>query len=220
MTAQHSPDNASEIISRGADILGIHIDRERTALMVRYIALILEWRRRISLTSLTRAVDIAALHFVDALSVFRVLPRGSSANIIDVGTGAGFPGLVLRIADDSLNVTVMDRDARKIVFLKHVVHELGLTGVTFLNVDLDRVTSHPPDSLFDVAISRAFSSDPLVLDSFASLLKSDGRLIRMAGPSSLDKDISLDRFIEVDRWEGILPFVERFRGVIVYRRIS
>ncbi|MCA1960674.1 MAG: 16S rRNA (guanine(527)-N(7))-methyltransferase RsmG [Desulfomonile sp.] len=208
-----------EIISKGADLLGIHIDRRCAALMVRYIALIIEWRCRISLTSLTRAADIAALHFVDALTIFKMLPLGSAANIIDVGTGAGFPGLVLRIADDSLSVALMDRDARKIVFLKHVVHELGLSRVTFLNTDLDRLVSDPPAPPFDIAVSRAFSSNPLVLDSFAALLKRDGILIRMAGPSSLDKDFSLTRFVETGRWEGILPFVERFRRVIVYRRV-
>lgn len=220
MKAQPPRGDASAIISRGADILGIHIDRNQLALMVRYIQIIMKWQCRLSLTSLTEPADMATLLFLDALTVFKVLPAGTRAHIIDIGTGAGFPGLVLRIVDASVDVTLVDRDPRKIVFLKHVVHELKLTGVKFLNTALDDLVKRPLELRFDVAVSRAFSSDPKVLDSLASLLWDDGTLIRMAGPSSLAKDFSLNRFAELVRWEGTLPLVSRYRRVIAYRRIS
>lgn len=219
MKAPYLPDDASEIISLGADMLGIHIDRDQTALMQRYIVLLTGWRRKSTLTSLTRAVEIAALHFLDALTVFKVLPRGTGINLIDVGTGAGFPGLVLRIADDSLDLSLMDKDARKIVFLKHVVHELALTNVNFLNMPVHGLLSEPSSPTYDAVVSRAFSSDRKVLHSLARLLAREGMLIRMAGPSSHGEDFALDRLTEVARWEGWLPFVSRFRRVIAYRRV-
>lgn len=186
--------------------------------MLRHLGLVRQWGARINLTSLTSPSDIAIYHFLDSLTVFKVLPQPEGLSILDVGTGAGFPGLVLRTANPRLAVTLLDKNPRKIVFLKQVVRDLALDGVAFMNRTLNELREDESVPKFDVIVSRAFTSNPAILDLFASLLHPEGAMVRMAGPSSITKECSLNNFREEALWEGVLPFTDRFRRVFRYSR--
>ncbi len=179
-----------------------------------------EWGTRIDLTSLTEDHEIAILHFVDSITVLKVIPDHSGTRVLDIGTGAGFPGLVLNTVLPSIHVTLMDRDPRKIVFLKHAVKELGLSRVSFLNTDLNSLLDSPPCPGFDVVVSRAFSSDPDLLNRLRVLIREEGYLIQMAGPATAEQDTDLTGFRQAASWAGILPFSDRFRRVILYKKVS
>jgi 16S rRNA (guanine527-N7)-methyltransferase len=211
-----SPDPAL-IIAEGAKQLGLTVTNEAVSKMMRHMRLIKEWNKKVNLTALTDFADMAVRHFLDSLTVFKVLPR-RDMRILDVGTGAGFPGLVLRTVDPSLKLTLLDRDTKKIVFLKHVAHELDLPGIDFLNIRLQDLFNRPP--LFDLVISRAFSSETPILDEFHRLLPNTGYMIRMAGPASLDERLRFDHFTESSIWEGELHFSDCFRRVILYTKSS
>jgi len=185
--------------------------------LVRHLELIREWNRKINLTALRDLRDMAVYHVLDSLTVFKVL-FFSKIRMLDIGTGGGFPGLVLRIVDNDLNITLLDRDTKKIVFLKYAAHELGLERIRFLNFRIADLIHSPV--LFDVVISRAFSSDVDVLGSLHQLLSTGGYLIRMAGPAPLHADFFPEHFVEWDRWEGHLPFSDSFRRVILYKKTS
>lgn len=206
----------ARILIDGANRLGLTLLDQTASKMMHHMALVKDWNKRTNLTALSNPRDMAVFHFLDSVSVFTVLPQGD-LRVLDVGTGAGFPGLVLRIVKPSLRLTLLDRDARKIVFLKHAAHELDLTGIQFLNLRLETLLNRPP--IFDIVISRAFSSDVSVMDSFHVLLPEGGHVIRMAGPASLHEDLTLDHFVKARQWEGILPFSDSFRRVILYRKI-
>ncbi len=186
--------------------------------MLQHLDLVRQWNSRINLTSLTSSVDIAVFHFLDSLTVFKVLPITEPFTILDVGTGAGFPGLVLRMANPRLSVTLLEKNTRKIVFLKQVAHDLKLDGVTFMNRTLDSLIQDEQVPKFDVIVSRAFTSKPAVLDLFASLLPPGGVMVRMAGPASVTEECSLENFREEDLWEGSLPYSDHFRRVFRYSR--
>jgi len=128
--------------------------------------------------------------------------------------------MLMSIADSTLEVTLMDRNARKIVFLKYAVKQLKLARVRFLNAALRDLFVAPASTRFEVIVSRAFSSDPALVDNFASLLSPGGCLIRMAGPASLKEEFHLKNFCQEDLWEGTLPFSNRFRRVMRYRKKS
>jgi 16S rRNA (guanine527-N7)-methyltransferase len=211
------PSNPAIIISEGAKRLGLIVNDDAVAKMLLHMRLIREWNRKVNLTALTDVSEMAVLHFLDSLTVFKVLPR-KDLRILDVGTGAGFPGFVLRTVEPSLKLTLLDRDTKKIVFLKLAARELDLLGIDFLNKRLEDLFDRP--SAFDLVISRAFSSDLSVLVGFHRLLPEAGYMIRMAGPSSLDEDLQLDHFMLSDMWEGKLPFSDSFRRVILYRKES
>lgn len=201
------------IIREGAHILDIELDSQAIDRMLRHMELILEWRKHVNLTALTDRAEIAILHFLDSLTVFKVIPK-RDLHLLDVGTGAGFPGLVLRIVEENLKLSLLDRDPKKIVFLKHAARDLGLGGIQFLNISVQKLLKSP--QTFDGIISRAFSSDPKILDQFHLLLPVGGYLIQMSGPAFANISGNLPHFLEQHVWQGILPFSQHFRKVILY----
>ena len=210
--------HTSRIIVEGSEMLGVPLDDGALTAMLAYLDMVRQWNARINLTSLTSAADIAVYHFLDSLTVFKVLPEPENLSILDVGTGAGFPGMVLRMANSRLAVTLLDRDPRKIVFLKHVVRDLALDGLGLMNRTLDNLIHDTSAPKFDVIVSRAFTSKPPILDLFASVLHPDGVMVRMAGPRSVTEACSLANFRQEALWEGVLPYSDRFRRVFRYSK--
>lgn len=217
MKPQHRLTDPGRIIVEGAKQLGITVTDDAISKMLRHMRLIKEWNRRVNLTAVTDFSEMAVLHFLDSLTVFKVLPR-RDLRMLDVGTGAGFPGLVLRALNASLRLTLLDRDIKKIVFLKHTARELDLPGIDFLNMRVENLFDR--QLTFDLVISRAFASDLSVLDNFHKLLPDVGYMIRMAGPASLGEDLELDHFTQSAIWQGHLPFSDNFRRVILYTKKS
>jgi 16S rRNA (guanine527-N7)-methyltransferase len=204
-----------ELIVQGCRILDIPLLDSAAHKMIHHMELVKNWGAKINLTAIKDPREMAILHFLDSLTVFKVIPVGSQLNILDIGSGGGFPGLVLRMADETLHVTLLDRDPKKIVFLKYAARALNLTGVDFMNRSLKNLLAHPSSGLFDRIVSRGFSSNITVLDGLYSLLAPNGRLIIMTGPAS--KKLALKNFRLAVFWEGILPFSNRFRKVLLYQ---
>lgn len=216
MIQQLDKSDPGYVISEGCRLLQIPLETGAVETMLKYIDLLLQWRKRARLTALNDPVRIAVFHFLDSLAVFKVLPHHYGLQVLDIGTGAGFPGMVMSIANPRLEVTLMDRDPRKIVFLKYVSKELGISGVGFLNAPLRDLLVMPAPISFQVIVSRAFSSDPALMDRLCCLVSTGGSLIRMAGPGSLKEDFHLKNFQQNAVWEGNLPFSNRFRRVLQY----
>ena len=219
MTLLSQPPDPVEIIRQGSRLLEISVTNEAVSKMMRHMELLMEWGSRVNLTALNNPRDIAVFHFLDSLTVFKVVPQGIALRVLDVGSGAGFPGIVMRSADESINLSVIDRNPKKIVFLKHVARELNLTGVRFLNSLVQDFMDSSPEQ-FDVVVSRAFASDPHLMDTLHHLLAPGGSLVRMAGPASGGKEFPLHHFRESFRWEGSLPFSDRLRSVLRYTKIA
>ena len=203
------------LIKESCDILGIQLPDTRTRMIVQHLLMLVQWRDRVNLTSVKNPLDIALLHFVDSLTVFKVISMGSGLSVLDIGSGGGFPGMVLKVADPSMRIALMDKDPKKIVFLKYVARELGLTDIVFFQTIVAELAESPRSHTFDVVVSRAFSSDPSVLDSLSAFLQPGGALVRMAGPSDTSP-IELPSFQIEQVWEGCLPFSTNFRRVYRY----
>jgi 16S rRNA (guanine527-N7)-methyltransferase len=216
MTRQKNlPSDPYNLIVDGCRILNIPLNNEAAEKMIHHMDLIRSWGTRINLTAVTEPREMAILHFLDSLTVFKVIPLGSGLRILDIGSGAGFPGLVLQTADETLQVTLLDRDPKKTVFLKHAARALNLTRIGFINQRLDNLLDNPSDWSFDCIVSRGFSSSVAVLDRLHLLLPQTGFLITMAGPSS--ESFLLRNFYLIESWEGTLPFSNRFRRVSLHR---
>ena len=134
------------------------LGEEKEILFQRYFQELVEWNRVVNLTAIVDPNEVAAKHFLDSLSVARVTPDEALAggNLVDVGSGAGFPGLPLKIAWPGLNVTLVDSVGKKAAFLRHVVDALGLEGV---EVEVGRAEALAHEARlregFDVVASRA-----------------------------------------------------------------
>lgn len=207
-----------ELIIRGSRLLGIPLPDRAVHTMLRHMELLQVWGTKVNLTALKKSREIAVLHFLDSLTVFKVIPDIEDLKILDIGTGAGFPGIVLRTARETLRLTLLDRDAKKIVFLKRLAHELGLEGIAYINSDLKDFVENPGSTRFDIAVSRAFSSNPTIIDSVHPLLVPRGGVVLMGGPSFKPKDFQLSHFRMSNSWEGVLPYSDRVRKVYLYTK--
>jgi 16S rRNA (guanine527-N7)-methyltransferase len=218
MTAQRREIDPFVIVREGALILEIPIDDEAVAKTVRHLEILNQWRDRVNLTSLKDMAEMAVLHVLDSLTVFKVVPRGAGLRVLDVGSGAGFPGVVMAVADNSMKVTLMDGDPAKIVFLKHLSQHLELKQVAFLNKRLEKLLALDEPSTFDLVVTRAFSSKPSVIQSLSAFVSRGGSLVRMIGPSSVEDGLIFNDLQQCADWEGTLPFSSHFRRVVRYRR--
>src|SRR5512133_1632453 len=117
--------------------LQVEIDAETEARLLRYLDELLHWNRSINLTAIANREEAIEKHLVDALTVLPWL--GPAARLLDLGSGAGLPGLALKIARPGLQLTSVDAVAKKITFQRHVIRLLGLTGVEALHGRLEEL---------------------------------------------------------------------------------
>lgn len=150
-----------ELLKAGATALGIRLSPTQTEQFHRYYEALCDWNTRVNLTSVTGWREVQATHFLDSLTVSLAVPRSSlaSGRFVDVGSGAGFPGIPLKIAFPGLSATLIDSTAKKTAFLCNLKETLGLSDV---DVHAGRAESlaHDPQlrEAFDFALIRAVAS--------------------------------------------------------------
>jgi 16S rRNA (guanine527-N7)-methyltransferase len=140
-----------------------------------YLALLVKWNRVYNLTGVRDEAKLVTHHVLDCLAVVEHLPPG---NVVDVGSGAGLPGIPIAIACPDRSVTLVDSNQKKTAFLKQAIAELGLSHA---NVVSERVEAHRPTTLFKIVISRAFSDLASFVKLAGHLCAAEGVLIAMKG---------------------------------------
>ena len=145
--------------TKDLESLGIYLTGSQIDQFLRYYELLIEKNRVINLTAITDYEDVLKKHFVDSISLAKAMDLTKSLNIIDIGTGAGFPGLALKIAFPDLKVTLLDSLNKRIYFLNEVINELGLDGVETIHGRAEDFAR--PGKLresFDLCVSRAVAN--------------------------------------------------------------
>ena len=141
---------------KDAESMGISLSEEQIGQFLRYYEMLVEWNGRMNLTAITEYKDVLKKHFVDSLSLIKVFDLRQGCSLIDVGTGAGFPGLALKIAFPGLKVTLLDSLNKRIQFLEAVIGELGIRGAETVH---GRAEDSARDGRFresfDLCVSRA-----------------------------------------------------------------
>lgn len=140
-----------------------------------YLDLLCRWNKAYNLTAIRAIEDMIPLHFVDSLSI---IPCLKGKRILDVGTGAGFPGLPLAICLEDLEFNLLETNGKRVRFLETVVHELGLNNVKIIKA---RVEAYQDAQGFDTICSRAFSHLKTLIDLTQHLLAKDGLWTAMKG---------------------------------------
>lgn len=147
-----------EVLLKGARRLGLDLEENQIALFHRYLQELVEWNKKINLTAIVEPREVQAKHFLDSLTVSLAIPREvmSQGTLVDVGSGAGFPGLPLKILWPGLRVTLVESVGKKAAFLRHLVEALELEGVEVRNQRAESLAQDPRfRETFDVAVSRA-----------------------------------------------------------------
>lgn len=159
-----------------ANCIGIEISQENAKQFYKYMKLLLEWNEKMNLTAITDPEEIILKHFVDSLTI---MPYLSNANtILDVGTGAGFPGLPLKILEDNKEFTLLDSLNKRITFLQTVISELELKNVQAIHGRAEEYISQKRES-YDIVTSRAVAKLNVLIEYMLPFVKVGGRCICM-----------------------------------------
>jgi 16S rRNA (guanine527-N7)-methyltransferase len=168
-------------LAEGAVALGVPLDAGQLARFARYRELLLDWNTRINLTAITDPAEVVTRHFLDSLTFVLAFPpeaRTVPRSLLDVGAGAGFPGLPLAIALPSWHVTLLEATAKKVRFLEAVIAELGLPNATTLTGRAEELGRQPRfRAAFDAVTARAVAALPTLLEYCCPFARVGGTIV-------------------------------------------
>ena len=164
-------------------LAALNLPVEGIPALVRYGDLLIETNKVMNLTAITDPEDVATLHFLDSAALL-TLESFSGKSVVDVGTGAGFPGIVTKIYKPDLELTLMEPTGKRVDFLRYACAELGLTGVEFAKERAEEAARKIWREQFDVASARAVAALPVLCEYCLPLVKVGGRFIAMKGPEA------------------------------------
>ena len=160
--------------------IDIGFNEEQIEKFYKYMQLLLEWNEKINLTAITDPKEIILKHFIDSLTILKYIKKG--AKVIDVGTGAGFPGIPLKILRDDINLTLLDSLNKRINFLKLVIDELKLKNVDTIHGRAEKIGKNKRyRESFDISFSRAVANLSTLSEYLIPLVKIGGISISMKG---------------------------------------
>lgn len=174
-----------DILTQGLREMGLTPPQGAVDRLCRYAELLLEQNQVMNLTAITQPEQVARLHFLDSAAVLAHCGLLAGKSLVDVGTGAGFPGLVLKILEPSLTLTLVDSLGKRVNWLGDVCKALCLDGVRCLHARAEELALEPEfrDS-FDVATSRAVAAFPLLCELCLPYVKVGGRFVAMKSVES------------------------------------
>ena len=203
-----------ELLDRGLAQLGLDIPEHIRKLLLRYVALLAKWNQTYNLTAVREPEKMVGHHLLDSLAV---LPYVKCSSMVDVGTGAGLPGVPLAITQPTCEVVLLDSSHKKASFLRQVVMELMLTNIS---VRCERVETLGSEQ-YDVVISRAFAEVGEFLQLAGALCAPKGTIVAMKGiyPYEELREIKLpfklDEVVKLD-----VPNVEGDRHLVLISRVT
>ena len=158
--------------------LGISLNEKQIEQFITYFEMLVEWNEFMNLTAITEYEDVMKKHFVDSISLIKAYDVSKNVTVIDIGTGAGFPGLALKIAYPNLKITLLDSLNKRIKFLDEVITELGLTGIDTIHGRAEDFAK--PDKLrekYDLCVSRAVANMSTLAEFCLPFVKVGGQFI-------------------------------------------
>lgn len=167
--------------SETEQLLGISLSEIHLNKLETFASELLQWNQKFNLTAITGPQQVRQKHFLDSISCMAVLPP-QPGKVIDVGTGAGFPGVVLRVLDPSIQLTLADSVAKKTRFLSHIVQVLDLDGVEVLTARAEELGQDEVHrGTYDWAVARALAPMPTLLEYLLPLVRVGGHVLAQKG---------------------------------------
>ncbi len=168
------------------ELLGLELTPEIQRAFSLYADHLLAWNKNINLTAITDPEAIEMRHFLDSLTVIRAVPLQRGLRVIDVGSGAGFPGLPLRLVYPHIELTLLEATAKKAAFLEHIVKLLKLTNVHVLNARAEDAGQDAASrEQYDLALARAVAQMPVLVEYMLPLCRVGGRCVALKGENAV-----------------------------------
>ena len=198
--------------------IGINLTEEQLSQLDKFYHLMLEWNEKINLTRITAEKEVYLKHFYDSLTLNKVIDLKNVNTICDVGTGAGFPGVVLKIVFPNLRITLIDSLLKRVNYLNEIIQELKLQ-------DIEAIHSRGEDykGEFDVVTSRAVANIERLVDYTMHLVSKNGVFVAMKG--NIDKELTESvakklnkkyRIIKIEKFT--LPIENSERSLVVIKK--
>ncbi|MVX66873.1 16S rRNA (guanine(527)-N(7))-methyltransferase RsmG [Clostridium chromiireducens] len=181
--------NFYDLMSKSSEEVGLQLSKEQYEKFIDYMKLLQEWNEKINLTAITEDEEIIKKHFIDSIKAFKRKEFKNAANLIDVGTGAGFPGLPIAIMKNDIKITLLDSLNKRVNFLNNVVTKLGLSNVETIHSRAeDGARNNQLREKFDIATSRAVANMSVLSELCLPYVRVGGNFIALKGPS-VDQEI-------------------------------
>ena len=177
----------TKIFNNYLEKLNLTLTEEQIEKFYNYMNLLIEWNKKINLTAIVEPKDIILKHFIDSLTIEKYIKKGE--NIIDVGTGAGFPGIPLKIAREDLKITLADSLNKRINFLNEVINKLDLKNIETIHTRAEELGKNKKyREKFDIATSRAVANMSTLSEYLIPFIKVKGGCICMKS-SDIDTEL-------------------------------
>ena len=204
--------------------LNIKVTEEKLSKLEKYYELIIEYNNKINLTTIIKKEDVYLKHFYDSLTLVKSYNLEEKISICDIGTGAGFPGIVLKIFFPNLKVTLVESLTKRVKFLNYVIEQLDLKDIEVFN-ERAEIFSKRNVEKFDVVTCRAVSKLNIILELCVKMTKVNGYIIPMKSnieeelkniSNCLDKlDCKIEKIIEFN-----LPFENSRRNLVKIKKVN
>ncbi len=221
--------NQSELIKLKEDALafGIQLDEEQLQRFIKYYELLVEWNSFMNLTAITEFEAVCTKHFIDSISLCRAVDCSKAYELIDIGTGAGFPGIPLKIVFPNLKITLLDSLGKRVKFLNTVIAELGLQGIETIHGRAeDFAKSGMLRELFDLCVSRAVANLSILSEYCLPYVKVGGYFISYKSEKITDELQMAQTAIQIlggavyDQKELILPNSNIYRNLLMIKKVQ
>jgi len=208
-----------ELLIAGSKELGIALSIEQVNLFFVYLAELRKWNKKINLTAIIEERDTVIKHLLDSLSYLKAFTPAPGIRLLDMGSGAGFPAIPLKIAAPEISITMVESVKKKASFLRHIVRTLPLTGADILDIRMEELPDSAHSS-FDIVTARAFAEMPEALGHGVKFLKPGGLMILSRGPEeTLSEQEQANAGVKVEqRLELVLPHSDYKRMIWVFKK--
>ncbi|OAA83096.1 16S rRNA (guanine(527)-N(7))-methyltransferase RsmG [Clostridium ljungdahlii] len=177
-----------KIIDTACKDVGLEFDEEKYNKFIKYKDILKFWNNKINLTTIVEDEDIIKKHFIDCVKIFKFSPLRDISNVIDIGTGAGFPGIPMKIVNPQIKVVLLDSLNKRINFLNQVISDIELNDIKCIH---GRAEDFSKDieyrEKFDAAVSRAVANLTVLSEFCIPYIKLGGYFVAMKGPSVEDE---------------------------------
>jgi 16S rRNA (guanine527-N7)-methyltransferase len=198
-----------QLLIDGCSQIGINLTQNIADKFFKYKDILLEWNQKINLTAITEENEIILKHFIDSLSVLKFTSL-SNKNVIDVGTGAGFPGIPLKIVDDTINLTLLDSLNKRVNFLEEVKNSLNMDNVNIIHGRAeDFGVKKDFREAFDICVPRAVANLSTLCEYCLPFVSLGGYLISLKGPDIEEELNGANNAISI--LGGELERIEKFQ---------
>ncbi len=215
LNLKNPPDvDLASLLKHGLHALNIALSTDQQQRLLQYVVLLNKWNKVYNLTAVREPERMIGLHILDSLAVLPHL--GNPHHVLDVGTGAGLPGVALAIACPAIHITMLDSLQKKTTFVRQAIGELSLANA---DVVCERVEQFKPVEKFDIVISRAFAELADFVNGAAHLVAEEGRMFAMKGQYPVDEIARMPAGFEVDKSiELVVPQIEGQRHLLVIKK--